>query len=426
MPWQRLVADTACELNPETGRPAYREVVVTVPRQQGKTLLYLVWMLHRCLSPRWEQPQRSLFTAQSGKDARDKWLDELFPLLEHSDIAPLIQRINRGIGNESVLFKTGAIIRLGSTSESSGHSKSLHQAVLDEIWHDVDHRREQALRPAMVTNADAQALVCSTAGTQASTVYNQKVAAGRQAVQEHAESGLAYFEWSAPDEWDPDDEDSYWGFMPALGHTIDLDVIRSERLALDDAEFRRAYGNRPSGAVNTIIPPEVWQRACHPTAKPDEQGLRFGLDVAEDRSSAAIAASDGEDVELVEHRQGVGWVVDRCNELLARWGGVVALDFGGPAGVLADQLDVVDRLKGREVAQACGQFFDRVAERRVRVRSDQALDTAVEGAVKKAVGDLWVWSRKASSADVTPLMATTLAAVAQPEESDELSGPVVF
>ncbi len=33
MPWQQHVADVAFEVNPETGRLAYREIVLTVPRR---------------------------------------------------------------------------------------------------------------------------------------------------------------------------------------------------------------------------------------------------------------------------------------------------------------------------------------------------------------------------------------------------------
>ena len=204
MPWQRYVADVGCEIDPDTGLPAYREVVVTIPRQSGKTALFLAWQLDRSLN--WGRPQRSVFTAQTGKDARDKWLDELFPLIEHSRLSPLVKQVNKGMGNESITFKTGSGIRLASTSATSGHSKTLDQAVLDEIWHDVDDRREQGLWPAMITRPDAQLLVCSTAGTQTSTVYNRKVASGRLAVKEDTGRGVAYFEWSAPEDWDPSDE----------------------------------------------------------------------------------------------------------------------------------------------------------------------------------------------------------------------------
>jgi phage terminase large subunit-like protein len=44
MPWQQLVADVGWELA-EDGRPAYREVVLTIPRQNGKTTLVMAWSL---------------------------------------------------------------------------------------------------------------------------------------------------------------------------------------------------------------------------------------------------------------------------------------------------------------------------------------------------------------------------------------------
>lgn len=405
MPWQRLVADVACEL--VDGRPAYREVFVTTPRQSGKTTLFLSWQVDRCVN--WGMPQRSVFTAQTGKDARDKWLDELFPLLKMSRLRPLIGRVNEGMGNESIRWTTGSIIRLLSTSAASGHSKTIHQAVLDEIWHDDDDRREQGLRPAMVTVPDAQLLICSTAGTQASTVYNQKRERGRAAAETDSGQGMAYFEWSAPDGWDPDDEAAWPTFMPALGNTIGVEAIRAERTAMEDDAFRRAYGNIPAGmAGGEIIGPDLWQRVCVDDAAPSGR-LRFGLDVAEDRSSTAIVADDGKTVELVDHRPGTSWAANRSNELVGRHGGTVVIDGGGPAGSLGDDLDSCEQITGREVAQACGVMYDAVVDRTVTFRRHPAFDRAVEGLAKRQIGDLWVWSRRSSAADITPFMAATLA-----------------
>jgi predicted AAA+ superfamily ATPase len=66
MPWQQLVADVGTQLveDPETGKlvPAWREVVVTVPRQSGKTTLVLGFEVHRAL--KWGGGQRVAYTAQ--------------------------------------------------------------------------------------------------------------------------------------------------------------------------------------------------------------------------------------------------------------------------------------------------------------------------------------------------------------------------
>jgi hypothetical protein len=243
----------------------------------------------------------------------------------------------------------------------------------------------------------------------ASTVYNRKVTAGRKAVLEDRGEGVAYFEWSAPENWDSDDEESWWSFMPALGHTIGPEAIRSELAAMDPGEFRRAYGNRPTGGVDLVIAPDLWMR-CNNQSAAAAGRPRFGLDVSEDRSSSAIALC-GENgvIELVEHRLGTGWVVERMNQLTSTHGSTVAVDFGGPAGVLADSLERCVPLKSREVVQACGAMYDAIVQGSVTFRQDDAFDTAVTGVVKRQVGDNWVWSRRASTTDVVPLMAATLA-----------------
>ena len=76
LPWQRQVADVALEMvEDESGllRPAFREVIFTVPRQSGKTTLLLALELQRAL--RFATPQRIAYTAQTGWDARRKLID---------------------------------------------------------------------------------------------------------------------------------------------------------------------------------------------------------------------------------------------------------------------------------------------------------------------------------------------------------------
>jgi phage terminase large subunit-like protein len=74
MGWQQMVADVLLELLPGTRIPAYREGVVTVPRQQGKTTLILCLAVQRAL--RWPGQPRIAYSAQTGSDARRKLLDD--------------------------------------------------------------------------------------------------------------------------------------------------------------------------------------------------------------------------------------------------------------------------------------------------------------------------------------------------------------
>ena len=456
MPWQRDAADVGCEIDPESGLPAYREVIITVPRQHGKTTLYLTWQLNRCLSPRWAQPQRSAFTAQSGKDARDKWLDEIFPLLRRSRAfrpgAGLVGRIYEGMGNEYIRFANGSVLRLLSTSTSSGHSKTLHQAVLDEIWHDADGRREQGLRPAMLTVADAQLLVCSTAGTDASVVYDRKIELGRAAVAEDSGRGIAYVEYSAPDGWDPMDDASYSGFMPALcpdppcrcgggkwRHTVTLDAIRSERVSLDQAEFARAYGNIPdrSGTGAGRADFGRWAACADPRSQISGP-VALAFAVAPDESpwpgatSIAVAGRRGDGLghgELTEPvRAGTAGLVNRLVELADRHDAcVLVMNGNGAAGSF--QKELIERgfavtAPGKdpppgkrrlqvtgpgEYAQACGALMADVANDRWRHLGQEPLDDAVKGARTRTLADAWAWSWRGAKACNVPLEAVTLA-----------------
>jgi hypothetical protein len=453
MPHQREIAEVGGEIDGETGLPAYRTIIVTVPRQTGKTTLFLVFQIHRCTSPRWAHPQRSAFTAQSGKDARDKWMDELFPLIRRSRVLkPLVARIYEGMGNEYIRFTNGSLIRLLSTSASSGHSKTLHQAVLDEIWHDTDSRRQQALGPAMITIADAQVLICSTAGTDASVVLDRQIEMGRAAALADSGHGTAYFEYSAPDGWDPDDEDSYYGFMPALcpappcrcgggqwRHTITIDAIRSERASMEAAEFARAYGNIPdrSGQRAGAGFAAAWAAGADPRSQiSGPVALAFAVESDESpwagTWSVAVAGRRPDGLghgELTEppHQDTAG-LVDRLCVLADRHDPcVLVMNPAGAAG--AFQKELIERgfavvtpgkepppgkrrlqiVGAREYAQACGALSQDVANGRWRHLGQGPLDDAAGAAKTRALADAWAWSWRGATAPVSPLEAVTLA-----------------
>jgi hypothetical protein len=451
MPWQSLVADVGGEIDESTGLPAYREVRVTVPRQQGKTTLFLSWQIHRCNARRWSHPQRSVFTAQSGKDARDKWLDELFPLIRNSAIVRLVSRrgsrleINEGMGNESIRWRTGSLIRLLSTSTSAGHSKTIHQATLDEIWHDADERREQGLRPAMITVPDAQILVCSTAGTDESVVLNRKVETGRAATIADVGSGVAYFEWSAPDGWDPADDASYLEFMPALcpsppcrcapvgqrwRHTVTMAAIRSERNEMEAPEFARAYGNiRQSRMVQGVIAAPQWKALQDPaSARVGDVAVGADVDPLREFGSVSVYGLRADGLghgHLVDYRPGVDWLPDRLAELRDALRPIgFAMGRGTYESLREDLADVglsvpedpeepargdVAVMTPTTMAAACGQMIDAVKQVSLRVRPSRPLDDSAKVGQVRQGHDTVAWSPRVSGGQIGPIVSLTVA-----------------
>jgi Terminase large subunit, T4likevirus-type, N-terminal len=417
MPWQRQVADVGLELL-EDGRPAYREVIISVPRQNGKTTLILAWEVDRALM--WGRRQRIIYSAQTGRDAREKLLEDQVPII-HGDpegsgpFSPAIRKVDKTNGGEAIVFKGGSRISVVASSESAGHGKTIGLGVVDEAFDDVDNRREQALSPAMRTVRDAQLIVASTMGTDASIYLNRKVETGRLiAEQDRDDARVCYFEWSAPDDADIADPAVWAACTPALGYTVDLDTIRAEyesNLATP-GEFKRFGLNQRTASDERIIPLAAWNGVCSPDVIPDGRAV-FAIDSNPERSWSSIALADTEGrVELIENDRGTGWLVARSQQLAQKWGTSVAVDPNGPAGSLIPDLKTggvrVIEVGGREFTKACGQFYDAVLGRQVHVRVDGRLDGAVAAAKKKPAGDAWVWARKGLS-DISPLVAATIA-----------------
>lgn len=417
MPWQRLVADVGGELveSPETGNliPAYRVVVFSVPRQNGKTTLTLGWELDRVVS--WPRlPQKVTYTAQTGQDARNKLLEDQWPVIAGSPLRALTLKPSRRNGDEAIRFRSGGRIGVQASSEAAGHGSTIGLGVIDEAFKDQDDRREGSLRPAMRTIEDAQLLVMSTMGTAESYYWNRVVETGREAAERDEGSGICYFEWSADPEDDPHDPVTIAGCNPALGYTITMSTLEADRDSMDEAEWRRTGLNiTDSSEANRPIPPRAWAAVQSGKAAPTE-GIVFGVEASIDGSQAAIVAADRRGhVELVEYRSGTDWVPGRCSELQRAHGADVVFDPRGPARRFVEgfaRFDVTaDPVPTAEVAAAALTLVDAVSEKRLSVRSHPSLDEAVENGRRRWSGDQWFWGRKNAGADVSPLVAMSLA-----------------
>ncbi len=424
MPWQQYVVDVALELDPETGLPVYGEVVLTVPRQSGKTTLLLAAMVHRALLMyRPGRPQNILYAAQTRQDARKKWEDDHVKILEsHKEFRKQF-RVRLTNGNEAILWKNGSKHGFVANTEKAGHGETLDMGVIDEAFAHEDARLEQAFKPATSTREDAQIWILSTAGNARSTYLRSKVDTGRQNVAAGLDQDTCYFEWSAPPESDPGDPETWRACMPALGHTISEKKIAGFYQSMPLAEFRRAYLNQwPDDA------PDEWLVISESAWKGLENGrsqivgpIAIAVDVNQERSFGTIAvagknAAGKYHVEIAEYQPGTGWIVDivkrmnRLNKPVA-----VVLDPGSPAGSLIPELEAagitVTKISGREAAQACGQFVDAAVPAEgepTLVHIGQVeLAAAVAGAHKKQLRDVWYWYRGGYSVDISPLVAST-------------------
>jgi len=184
-------------------------------------------------------------------------------------------------------------------------------------------------------------------------------------------------------------------------------------------QFLRAYGNRWTRTAEQVIPATAWAGCQGTLERPGAVALAFA--VALDRRDACIAAAwrDVEHgpvrVDVIDHRPGTSWLVDRITDLEQRWQLVapVGYDGIGPAGYVADELRrrgvKLEATTTADYTAACAGLLADVTDNNLTHPGAASLDAAVAAAGKRPIGDRWVWGRQQSDGCIAPLEAVTIA-----------------
>ena len=433
MPHQRLIADVAGERLPN-GEPAYRTIIVLLQRQNAKTTTAFcnaIEVLARTAEP-------GIYTAQSGEAARRKLVDHWAPILNPSPlnerrkpISHMVRKVTEGVGAVTIGLRGGGVLFLGSSREESGHGGTNTIAILDEGWVELGaDSRETALLPTVAVPKQAQLWIISVAGDDDSVWLRGKRDLGREiagAPDGGVNSGLAFFEWAAPEDVD-DWRSLRWAGIgnPALGRTIRPATLRQAQQVMGELAYRRSWlgqwgGRRIEGAINEA----VW-RGCERTVVDLTGNVAIAVDGPWDGSAATLLAADESGRAMViRHAAGTRWVPDAAAEWLDSWrdaGGNrarVAVLSGGPVSHLVHDLREarlrVEEVTPMEYRAACARVWRDVHgsgddQRVIRCAEDRGMQVAVYGAVRKQMLSLtgWVWRPVTEDIDISPLVALTL------------------
>ena len=435
MAWQLDAIELATE-HTEDGRVAFSDLTLLTPRQSGKSTFTLIFLLLRALGT---PGSHCYYAAQTLKDARAMLLTTWCPLLDASPLAGSYTERSAN-GSEAIRFKNGSSIALlTSTSTKSGHGLVCDLFVQDESFALTDSRTEVAMLPAMATRTNIgggpQFVVVSTAGTPAGSPYLlHRVEQGRQLVEAGVNRGTAYIEYSAEDDADPADAETWASCNPALGYTITSEAIAAEFASLDLMDFRRSRLCQWTVAkAEPVISLAVWDSLVDRFSRRGPN-IALAFDSAPDGSSSSIAVASVRDdgllhVELVAREPGTGWLPAEVARLAeAHRPTVVACDGRGPHANALPELrrlgvEVLELGTG-DAAKAYATFVTACNEKSLRHLTQPELTAALVGAVRRPLGDAYAWSRRSSSVDISPLVAVTVAAWAA--RSVESSPPEVW
>lgn len=439
LPWQRYCADVATERD-SFGNYKYEVVLITVPRQSGKTTLVGPVQLDRIIM---NPGVKVFYTAQTGKDARSRFGD-LVQLIQASPLH-LLAQYRFSAGSESVGFPNGSALQLFAPVMAALHGETPPLVTLDEIWEwdEVlgDAILEGAIIPAQMTLAGRrQVWMISTAGSAQSRFMRKWVDRGRAGGWPR----MAYFEWGLADGDDPYDLDAIRRFHPAVGYTVTAEELLAigngagTGQGISRGNWLRAFCNVWTEAADPLISAEDWEALAVPQAPRKRSDIAITYEVTPGNQSGVVMATWRDDAgapnaRVIHAAPGTAWMRGYLLELARTWQpAVFGADDGGPTRRLTDELrrelgdDAIRTTGGREFGTACEALLTYARDDRTLVHDgSRTLAREVAGAVLQRTGDVQRFSRN-GPVPVPGLIATAVGLWLWDHQDSGLGAPLIL
>ena len=255
MPWQRIALDGQLE-HDEDGKLIRRRSLVSVARQNGKTVALkalILWALTEEPKRRGE-PIMVINTAHQ-LDLAVEIFEALAPILEKKFGA----KAKWSYGRNEVIMPDGTRWLVQAATPKAFHGFSPTYIIADEVW---NISRDVLLNGALPSQRVMKSplLSCwSTAGTEDSLAMLQMREEGLRAIDQGESTKLYFAEWSVPPGIDPMTSPELWQMAnPALGYTLEPDVLADEAQQVDKAAFLRASLNVWISSERSWLPPGLF------------------------------------------------------------------------------------------------------------------------------------------------------------------------
>lgn len=408
-------------------------VGLSLPRQVGKTYLMSGLVFALCIL---RPGTLVIWTAQHSSTHEETFLSMQGFAARHR-VKPYVDRVYTGSGDEEVRFANGSRILFGARERGFGRGiPGVDVLVFDE----AQHLSERALDAMVATMNTSRFGLAFFIGTPPRPEDNsESFARMRQDALEGKLTNGVWVECGADENAGPDDRDQWAKANPSYpGRTPAESILRLRSKLTEESFLREALGIWDVRQANGVIPEPSW------TAQLDTSSLAvdafsLGIEVGPDLQWASVALSgrraDGSwhvALEATQHVNGRGttWLEPLIDDLVSNnpQFRAVVVDVGGPINPLLTQrgsrywLTRPDGSRGVEVtplsvdelAGGCVNMLTGVVVGDVWHLDQPALTAAALSASKRAIkGDSarWVWHRRGTNSDITPIQAATYALI---------------
>lgn len=415
-------------------------VVVSIPRQVGKTFLIGAIVIALCIL----FPGTTVLWTAHRTRTSTRTFQAMQALVKRKKIKPHLKPSrNDGIrtsnGEQEIEFQNGSVILFGAREQGFGRG---FEQVDIEVFDEAQILTEKALEDMVAATNQAQhphgALLFYIGTPPRPVDPGEAFTSKRLRAIKGLSSDMLYIEFSADEDADLDDQAQWAKANPSFPKRTPLQSMLRlrENLPGDDSWRREALGIWPEDLLGQAFGPGRWEACSGHAEQPDEVGA-IGLEVAPDREWSSIAGAgllNGKSlVGSVDRRAGTGWLVPEAKRIQDEHGCRVVVATNGQAADLIPALEAagvkVTKCKPAEVYNSCSQLYDAVREQRLGHGGHSELDTAVAAAIQKRSGKRWLWVPRQEDGEISMLWAATFAlwGLSAPDDDDKpLPPPDIF
>lgn len=422
--WQsdliRRILETYPVGHEREGQLRYRQVVVSMGRQNGKSVIGAILGLFGLLR---DPGQLVIGIASSAEQARILYERTMHVIRANPSLA---SRFDKLTDTRGIRAKDGGKYEIKAARSGALQGLPLNVGLCDEL-----HIMPAALWSDMVNGTAAKrngiVVGITTAGDENSELLKQLYEVGHKAIGgDKTLERFGFFLWESPDAKVPVDDAELAEYLkaanPALeAGRIDLADVISDVRSMPEIDVVRYRLNRFVAGSSIFITPTMWQACARPAGAKPSSNTRpvFSIDRTPDWGYASVAAAwKGEDGYT--YTELVASIVKPTLEQLAQ----VCLQLSqhspqtfGVEGYALRELGVelkkrglpVTILTSSDIVNASSLTYSLIAQKKIRHADDPLLAMQFPRTIRKNVGDSFRISRRDSSVEIDAVLATTAA-----------------
>jgi phage terminase large subunit-like protein len=402
--WQHELLRAILELYPEghprAGQLRYRQVVVSLGRQNGKTEIAAALGLIGLL----RAPNQLVIGLASSREQAA--LIDKRTLAAIASNPSLKKRFKALTDTRGIRSLDGGQYELKAAKGAALQGLPVNLGVIDEL-HLLKSELWNALLNGLGGRPNGLLVGVTTAGSEESELLADLYATGRRAAEGAPElERFGFFLWEAPEARVPDNDAQLLEWLkqanPALASgRLDAENVLSDVRTQPPGDIIRYRLNRFTESTETFIPLSLWGACARPLGVefPTGPDLRpvFAIDRTPGHDFATITenvmTTDGivhTKVIWSRMRPTLEQLVDTCARLYRHSPSVYVMDSLGLkdlAGELKRRGLPVVTLGLGEVVNASSGFYSKTVSKRISHAGDQLLSVQLPGTIRKTKGD---------------------------------------